>query len=267
MPRKRKSVGTVSFKSGRFYSGNAYISIPEDQDRDVYIKNCFNTKTVMIRGEVGEMWRRAKIDEISLQEIRFPSLSSEVGSPILWVKVPYHNQPMVVAVVGTTSQSSLITEEFQRRLTKVSDNGVVDIDMRAQEPELDLSVSSNVNGKGKLTVSVTNPDDTAELDLFVRGKVTLYATDKITLVLDKEKLDRVIELNADGISLGSEGQSAEPGVLGDTLESSLTDLINAIKKLTVPTGTGPSGTPINFAEFDTILSTLSEIKSGKLTLD
>lgn len=57
------------------------------------------------------------------------------------------------------------------------------------------------------------------------------------------------------------GDGAEPVVLGDTLKKTLEDLITAIKAITVPTAMGPSGTPINFAQFDSINAQLSNILS------
>lgn len=53
----------------------------------------------------------------------------------------------------------------------------------------------------------------------------------------------------------------EPIVLGDKLVSILTDLIDAILKETHPTGTGPSGPPINSADYIKIKTKLKTILS------
>lgn len=55
--------------------------------------------------------------------------------------------------------------------------------------------------------------------------------------------DSVIEMTSDGIKISNGGE---------TLKSILSDLIEAIKLLTVPTGAGPSGTPYNAASFTSI---------------
>lgn len=55
--------------------------------------------------------------------------------------------------------------------------------------------------------------------------------------------DCVIEMGQNGVKI-SKGS--------ETLSQVLSDLITAIKALTVPTSNGPSGTPINAAAFDTI---------------
>lgn len=55
--------------------------------------------------------------------------------------------------------------------------------------------------------------------------------------------DCVIEMESDGIKISK---------ADETLKSILSDLIDAIKALTVPTNTGASGTPINAASFTAI---------------
>jgi hypothetical protein len=90
-----------------------------------------------------------------------------------------------------------------------------------------------------------------------------------------------ISLVADKIALGTIDTSKEAAVLGDTavakLEEvidSISDICEAIGKLTVPTALGPSGVPVNKASFVTIKTALSTVKnklsemlSKKVTLD
>lgn len=57
------------------------------------------------------------------------------------------------------------------------------------------------------------------------------------------------------------GDGAEPMVLGNTLKGLLEDLISAITSITVPTPHGPSGTPINSAQFSAINSRLKTMLS------
>ena len=65
------------------------------------------------------------------------------------------------------------------------------------------------------------------------------------------------------IFLGSQN-ATEPLILGDTLQGLLEDLIGAINALTVPTPVGPSGPPINAAQFSSIQSKLSTMLSTKV---
>lgn len=61
-------------------------------------------------------------------------------------------------------------------------------------------------------------------------------------------------------------EDEQPALLGDTSVDILKELIEAIKKLTVSTGTGPSGTPINITEFQAILEKLETMKSKLIKL-
>tara|TARA_R110000737_G_scaffold331169_2_gene347278 strand:+ start:687 stop:1403 length:717 start_codon:yes stop_codon:yes gene_type:complete len=64
-----------------------------------------------------------------------------------------------------------------------------------------------------------------------------------SILLTNGKTNKSIHISEDGISLGSEGTSAEPAVLGDTLETLLNDFITELGKIgAIPTPAGPSGT-------------------------
>ena len=72
--------------------------------------------------------------------------------------------------------------------------------------------------------------------------------------------------NAKGNGQGDQvligGTSAsEPIVLGNALKSLLQELITAITAITVPTGVGPSGPPVNAAQINGIAQRLDTILS------
>mgnify|MGYP001123999880 CR=1 FL=1 len=58
----------------------------------------------------------------------------------------------------------------------------------------------------------------------------------------------------------------QPGVLGEKLKGLMEELIDAIKAMTVPTPAGPSGTAINFAQFDAVKGRLQEMLSETVDL-
>ena len=61
-------------------------------------------------------------------------------------------------------------------------------------------------------------------------------------------------------------QPIQPGVLGENLKGLMEELIDAIKAMTVPTPAGPSGTAINFAQFDAVKNRLQEMLSETVDL-
>ena len=58
--------------------------------------------------------------------------------------------------------------------------------------------------------------------------------------------------NSSGKTVYVGNGASEAAVLGDTLKGLLDELIDALAALTVPTGVGPSGTPVNIAQFQAI---------------
>ena len=91
----------------------------------------------------------------------------------------------------------------------------------------------------------------------------------------------VFEMNDKGISLGSEDESAEKAVLGDSLQSSHKATIDQMKAMNIASSTivvltalGPSSVPLNAAAFiainsvlDTIKADTDSYKSDVVTLD
>lgn len=67
--------------------------------------------------------------------------------------------------------------------------------------------------------------------------------------------------NGEGSQISLGLAATEPMVLGDLLKAKLEALIDAINAITVPTGTGPSGTPINSGTFTSIKGELNQILS------
>lgn len=103
--------------------------------------------------------------------------------------------------------------------------------------------------------------------IFTSGDISLTCNqDKIAL-LKGEKLSVVVEadsmtMTADQATLkvGTDGLTLTKGTSG--LKKTLDDLLTAITKLTVTTGVGPSGPPINVADFTKVQQDLSNYLEG-----
>lgn len=188
MDEERSNISTNGVGS-LFDSGTAYVSIPSNIDRDKFIKRCMRTQTLFIRGESGEAFRNVICPKYLLKEIIFPIESNKRGSLVAWVKQPKHNIPIVVAAYELKDGFSDIEEERQFRNIKTSSSGnVVDIDGRADKATLDISVSSAENGKGKIKLRVVNPNQTAELEVYVKGQASIFADKKVKLSTNEEFL-------------------------------------------------------------------------------
>lgn len=89
-------------------------------------------------------------------------------------------------------------------------------------------------------------------------KIEVLKGDKLSLLIDTESI--TMKADQATIKAGTGGLTLTKGSSG--LKKTLDDLLTAILALTVTTGVGPSGTPINAADFTKIQSDLSNYLEG-----
>ena len=126
-----------------------------------------------------------------------------------------------------------------------------------QYTEIDKVIFTDNN----LTLTI----DTEKLEL-TRGNVTITSDDSSTVI---KASDATTTVNTDGIELktGSSTITVTSGGLtlkkgGAGLKKTLDSMLDAICQLTVPTGVGPSGVPINMAVFQQIKTEVSQYMEG-----
>ncbi|RUP38227.1 MAG: hypothetical protein EKK63_12670 [Acinetobacter sp.] len=100
-----------------------------------------------------------------------------------------------------------------------------------------------------------------------KGHVLLF-DEKDDTIFIKFKDGKAIQLDKDYINLGTETGAKEKAALGETLKAKVEkfhdivdDLNTAIMALQVPTAFGPSGTPINAADFVQVQTKLAQLKT------
>ena len=126
-----------------------------------------------------------------------------------------------------------------------------------QYTEIDKVIFTDNN----LTLTI----DTEKLEL-TRDNVTITSDDSSTVI---KASDATTTVNTDGIELktGSSTITVTSGGLtlkkgGAGLKKTLDSMLDAICQLTVPTGVGPSGVPINMAVFQQIKTEVSQYMEG-----
>lgn len=201
MGNDRVTTGTSGVGS-LFASGTAYVSIPDNQDREMFIKKCFKTQTLFIRGESGESFKDVFISKNLLHDIDFPENSKSRGSLVTWVKQPKHNVPIVVGVFDLKNNMSYITKERQVRFQRKSKSGnIVDFDGSADDASLDINVSSSEDDKGIIRFKINNPNQTAKMEVYVSGEIDVFADKKIRIASNEELLLELVK--QDGSSLAT----------------------------------------------------------------
>lgn len=84
-----------------------------------------------------------------------------------------------------------------------------------------------------------------------------------SIVLDSSvlisNLTMEIDISSTGITIGSKTGTAEPALKGNKFNDLLSELIDEINKITVPTALGPSGTPLNQPKLEVIKGKLNSM--------
>jgi hypothetical protein len=127
-------------------------------------------------------------------------------------------------------------------------NGATDLDGNpAEGTDTDAAGTFiKIDKKGNLTVSDGNGDNLVFIDR-VNGKIRVQTAAEVDIVSPKVRL--------------GDDQTDDPAVKGNELKGLMSDLIDAIAQLTVPTAVGPSGIPINLAAFKAVQARLDEMLS------
>lgn len=191
------SLGKSGIPSPNWPVGHGYVMIPSDQDRDKYIQSCLKNNRIFIRSEDGNVYPKIYVDSECLERIEFPETADDLGSIVIWVNIPKHNIPVVVGVLDLDNNINKITKDLQRRIQKIASDGQIDIFLDAQEKALNFAVTSEVSGKGKININVINPDHTAEIEAYVKGIVTLFATKNFTIKSGEELNLNVLNTEGD----------------------------------------------------------------------
>lgn len=169
-------LGTQEVPGNPRNSGIAYVVLPKDVDRDKYILNCLNTHTVMIRGEQGDSFKKVFISKNIIDEIEFPVDTDTKGSPVIWIRLSMFNALVIVGVLKLQDKATdIFTENFWNKIRKSLD-GYTSFSLDGNEPSCKINVVSNKEGKGKISISLSNPNDTAIFDLYVKGSIKLLCT-------------------------------------------------------------------------------------------
>lgn len=150
--------------------------------------------------------------------------------------------------------------EIQGLNFQVGNDGQLKITFNGPRNDRGILTGSNgptsveITKLGNILVS-TNNRQSIEIDR-VSGKISI--TNGPTFIISDQKADKV-QVVGHTVEIGKGG--LQPAVVGDDWLKIMEQLIDAITKLYVPTGVGPSGTPVNTPDFLSIRAKLKEALS------
>jgi hypothetical protein len=288
-----ENLGIKGLPSGNLPAGVGYIIVPKGVDIDLYKEDVYRSGRISMNGGYGYGdFHNVLVDREVLQRLKFPERPGQQGTPVVWVNIPKHNEPVIVACLKYEDEYHSLSEQ-KVRMTRGMNGNMVDLDLDGKSGKITITASGmDKDTQGEIEIILNSRNNNSKFKLQVNGDIVVIASGRIVNISDKtietaacktdgtvtvrtvmngssdEKLDRFlyedqfnnkviinkefIQVKADDSSVIKFGEGKEPMVLGNTLKSHLDSIIDAVSKLTVPTAFGPSGTPINISEFTAV---------------
>jgi hypothetical protein len=189
------------------------------------------------------------------------SIDGQKHSGVILCMFP-HSSSVASSTRPRTEDGNVTSGEIQGLNFKVNNDGELTITFNGPRDDKGVLVSD----KGPTTVSldkegrvsITTKKNQSVLIDSVTKKITV-TNGPTRLVMDQD-LDQ-IQVQANRIEIGD--ANLQPQVVGSDWQKIMERMIDEIMKIVVPTGTGPSGNPINNAAFAKIKSDLKEALSTK----
>ena len=272
-------------------SGVGYIVIPRGVNTAEYVQRCYRNHSVSISGGYDSTYMHGvKITEEALNKIKFPDNDDGLGSPVVWLRDSFTNRAIVIGTLKTAGESNMV-QGSQQRLVQETAQSVVEMFLDALNCTINISAQGNENIPAVINLKASSGTDAGDVVNIISKdrinadgrhmKVNLTEDFELTINNGEEDIIHIVgneeELhitdhfkneaifNEENVQILTTkfniGTGKEQMVLGNTLISLLSQLIDAILNMTVLTHVGPSGTPVNAAAFSEIKGKLEEALS------
>ena len=192
-------LGTKGIIGENLSSGVGFVIIPPGVDIEIYKEDCFASNTVSITGfDFGHI-HNVPVDKEVMQTLEFPKRIGEMGSPVVFVNIPKHNVPVVVACLKN-EKDVFKTHEKRIRKTKSSGSKVVDLDMDADDARIAMSVNGDELIPAIIELLVKGNNSKNYLKVEVDG--TTFIKSKLNILTISNTKQEFIVLNKKGVVVG-----------------------------------------------------------------
>ena len=204
----------------RYSAGIGIVTIPKNKDRDKYIGKSYRIGKITILDSRGPIIQNCIVSKHIFNNLIFPEDPSKFGSSVCWVNIPPVNTVVVIAVLDKGDQMELM-KEGAFRISKDGDGSIVEIRGNGLTGELFISVQGE---KGDIHINTSN-----DFNLGIKGSYNKDVVGDININVEGNEthnIDGSFNIKADdGYNFG---EATEAGALGDTLKSSLEEILDAI---------------------------------------
>lgn len=286
---------TTRYIGERYTAGVGYLIVPNDLDRDTYVRYCFNTNTISIALENGGILNNVQCTKSVIQQLEFPLTSKEIGNQVVWVDQEALGYPVIVGVLLRADQVTDLSEH-QTSHRRVTENGSSEILVDGKNPFIIINSDSLKDSGGDIYIVSKNTGQTSKININSSGEINLSSQniqasisnelnvvirdslqdDKITTInytkgkgfnyLDEfdnqiEVIDGKINIVSDNINIGGDNAS-ESILLGDTTVSMIDKILEILGRTQTTTLIGPQPL-LTAAEFTALRAQLETLKSKK----
>lgn len=195
-PDPNEIIGTKGIPTGNLACGVGHIIIPAGVDPNDYTEDVYRTGRVSISGGMDHPhFHNCLIDREVLQRIKIPSVVGKLGSPIVWINLPKHNEPIIIATLKHEDDFHPLSEN-QKRTTRVSNLGdMVDIDMNPENGILTITVlGKNQEKIPRIHFRIAGTQSDGQFIVESDGDYLMRASNKVVQMSDK-----TFELGVNGI--------------------------------------------------------------------
>lgn len=250
-------------KNERESIGIGFLAIPEGEDRNRFISQCFNKEKFSIINENGELILNVLCLKHVINDLQFPKNLEEgipsLGSQVIYITYPNQNIPIIIGVINKQGISEYFTED-NLSYTKIFDDCIAGLVGNLSLRKLFLSIKSATKKFCKLIIGVSG-DDKSELSLESTGYVLIKGDTGIKIkgnnkeiILDKDKIlitntsKQNIKIDDNGFDykdgLGNKFKLNKDGyILGNiNFEKYITEILDFLgNDIILNTSTGPTG--------------------------
>jgi hypothetical protein len=171
-------IGQEPFNDRKWSSGIAYICIPSDQDldRDLFISECFNHGTVMMKNEEGGVYKNVPCPQLIFNQIEFPDKYEDYGTAICYVTSELHQQPLIVGKYTKTNEI-IDQQEHEWLIGRKFKSSNIEIRGSAKEGFLNIVIDGNETSD--LLIKIINKNNKGSFKLDIDGMFNIFTLDNI----------------------------------------------------------------------------------------
>lgn len=179
-----KPLGVQPFPVENVPTFCANIILPNDIDRNLFVKNCYNTHTVSVINSGNQIFHNVMCDEDVLKNIKIPKIPNVTGNIVLCVWDVFQGVVRVVASFKDSKSIHEIIEENQHRIFKTNGEDFIDFDMKGNKGVINMVAKSSLPN-AKSTLYILNKNKQAILDAVVQGSAQLSVDNKLLFNIQK----------------------------------------------------------------------------------